>query len=61
METEDNQKRDGWNGIEKKICGEIGERRKRKQEKKVQKRKQGDPEYVIRGDMMAVGVVSCLD
>lgn len=28
---------------------------------KVEEKRQGDPVYVIRGDGMAVGVVSCLD
>lgn len=48
-------------GLKRKYMERQEKEGRESRKKKVQKKKQGDPENVIRGDMMAVGVVSCLD
>lgn len=48
-------------GLERKYMERQEKEGRKNGKKKGPKRKQGDREYVIRGDMMAVGVVSCLD
>lgn len=45
---------------EKEMAGEEREGRREKMDK-VEEKRQGDTVYVIRGDRIAVGVVSCLD